>query len=63
MDELHDTFIQQDPLTGKTLLYIAGGFDSGFYVFDVSDPANPSGSASGTSRRSARTTGTRTRST
>ncbi|HEV2999188.1 MAG TPA: hypothetical protein VGW75_00510 [Solirubrobacteraceae bacterium] len=45
MDELHDTFIQQDPLTGKTLLYIAGGFDSGFYVFDVSDPANPVGVA------------------
>jgi hypothetical protein len=45
MDELHDTFIQQDPLTDKTLLYIAGGFDSGFYVFDVSDPANPVGLA------------------
>ena len=43
MDELHDTFIQQDPLTGKTLLYIAGGFDSGFYIYDVSDPANPVG--------------------
>jgi hypothetical protein len=45
MDELHDTFIQQDPMTGKTLLYIAGGFDSGFYVYDVSDPANPVGLA------------------
>ncbi|MDQ5808783.1 MAG: hypothetical protein M3320_08920, partial [Actinomycetota bacterium] len=45
MDELHDTFVQQDPLTGKTLLYIAGGFDSGFYVFDVSDPASPVGLA------------------
>ena len=43
MDELHDTFVQQDPMTGKTLLYIAGGFDSGFHVFDVSDPANPVG--------------------
>jgi hypothetical protein len=43
MDELHDTFIQQDPTTGKTLLYIAGGFDSGFYIYDVSDPANPVG--------------------
>jgi hypothetical protein len=45
MDELHDTFIQQDPMTGKTLLYIAGGFDSGFYVFDVSDPESPVGLA------------------
>jgi hypothetical protein len=45
MDELHDTFIQRDPLTGKTLLYIAGGFDSGFYVYDVSDPAKPVGLA------------------
>ena len=45
MDELHDTFVQQDPMTGKTLLYIAGGFDSGFHVFDVSDPANPVGLA------------------
>ena len=45
MDELHDTFIQQDPMTGKTLLYIAGGFDSGFYVYDVSDPENPVGLA------------------
>jgi hypothetical protein len=43
MDELHDTFVQQDPRSGKTLLYIAGGFDSGFYVFDVSDPAAPKG--------------------
>jgi hypothetical protein len=41
MDELHDTFIQKDPLTGKILLYIAGGFDSGFYVYDVTDPVNP----------------------
>ncbi|MDQ4125610.1 MAG: hypothetical protein M3134_08430, partial [Actinomycetota bacterium] len=45
MDELHDTFVQQDPKTGKTLLYIAGGFDSGFYVYDVSNPANPVGLA------------------
>jgi hypothetical protein len=43
MDELHDTFIQQDPLTKKTLLYIAGGFDSGFYVYDVTDPSSPVG--------------------
>jgi len=43
MQELHDTFIQQDPLTNKTLMYVAGGFDSGFYIYDVSDPANPVG--------------------
>ena len=43
MNELHDTFVQQDPLTGKTLMYIAGGFDSGFYVYDMSDPAKPVG--------------------
>ena len=63
MDELHDTFIQQDPILDRTLLYIAGGFDSGFYVFDITAPSKPSGSASGTSRPSARTTGTHTRST
>ena len=45
IDELHDTFIQQDPLTKKTLMYVAGGFDTGFYVFDISDPANPVGLA------------------
>ena len=44
-DELHDTLVQQDPLTGKTLLYAAGGFDTGFYIFDISDPADPIGLA------------------
>ena len=39
MDEIHDMFIQEDPLTGRTLLYIAAGFDTGFYVYDVTDPA------------------------
>jgi hypothetical protein len=43
MDELHDTFIQQDPILDRTLLYIAGGFDSGFYVFDITAPSNPVG--------------------
>ena len=43
MDELHDTFIQQDPILGRTLLYIAGGFDSGFYVFDITAPSAPVG--------------------
>jgi hypothetical protein len=45
MDELHDTFIQQDPILDKTLLYVAAGFDTGFYVYDVSDPASPQGLA------------------
>ncbi len=39
--ELHDTFIQNDPLTGRTLLYIAAGFDTGFYVYDVTAPSAP----------------------
>jgi hypothetical protein len=43
MDELHDTFIQEDPLTKRTLLYIAGGFDSGFYVYDITAPTQPVG--------------------
>ncbi|HYF27667.1 MAG TPA: hypothetical protein VD931_18135 [Baekduia sp.] len=41
LDELHDTFIQQDPLDGRTYLYIASGFSSGFLVYDVTDPAAP----------------------
>jgi hypothetical protein len=45
MNELHDTFVQQDPLTGRTLMYIASGFDSGFYVYDVTDPSAPKGLA------------------
>jgi hypothetical protein len=40
VDELHDMFLQNDPLTGRTYLYVVGGFSSGFYVFDVTDPAN-----------------------
>ena len=43
MDELHDTFIQQDPILDRTLLYIAGGFDSGFYVYDITAPSTPVG--------------------
>ena len=35
---VHDTFIQNDPLTNRTYLYLAGGFATGFYVFDVTDP-------------------------
>jgi hypothetical protein len=37
--ETHDTFIQDDPILGRTLLYAAGGFSSGFYVFDITDPS------------------------
>jgi hypothetical protein len=37
---IHDTFIQNDP-NGKTYLYIADGYGSGFQVHDVTDPAAP----------------------
>ncbi|HEX2030811.1 MAG TPA: hypothetical protein VHL78_05345 [Actinomycetota bacterium] len=40
LDELHDMFLDNDPLTGRTYLYVAGGFATGFYVYDVTDPAN-----------------------
>ena len=39
--ETHDTFIQDDPITGRTLLYAAGGFSSGFYVWDITAPSAP----------------------
>jgi hypothetical protein len=39
--ETHDTFIQNDPVDGKTYLYIAGGYSKGLVVYDVSDPASP----------------------
>ncbi len=39
MDEVHDMFLQDDPLTGRTFMYIAAGNDTGFYVFDVTDPS------------------------
>jgi hypothetical protein len=41
VDEVHDTFLQNDPLTHRTYLYIAAGLESGFYVYDVTDPAQP----------------------
>jgi hypothetical protein len=41
IDELHDMFLQNDPLTGRTYLYVAAGFASGFYVYDVTDPSQP----------------------
>ncbi|MEJ7893281.1 MAG: hypothetical protein WKF94_11645 [Solirubrobacteraceae bacterium] len=39
IDEVHDMFIQDDPLTGRTYMYVAAGFDTGFLVYDVTDPA------------------------
>jgi hypothetical protein len=39
--DIHDTFIQNDPVDGKVYLYIADGYGSGFQVFDVTDPAAP----------------------
>jgi hypothetical protein len=39
--EIHDTFIQDDPIDKKTYLYIAGGYSKGLLVYDVSDPASP----------------------
>ncbi len=41
IDEIHDTFIQRDELDGRTYLYVAAGFASGFLVYDVTDPAAP----------------------
>jgi hypothetical protein len=41
LDESHDTFIHNDSLTGRTYLYVAAGFFSGFYVYDVTNPATP----------------------
>ena len=41
IDEVHDTFLANDPLTGKPYLYVAAGFESGFYAYDVSNPAQP----------------------
>jgi len=41
IDEVHDTFIQNDRLTDRTYLYVAAGLASGFYVYDVTDPAQP----------------------
>lgn len=41
MEDTHDMFLQDDPLTGRTYMYVAAGFESGFYVFDVTDPTDP----------------------
>ncbi len=37
-NEVHDTFIQNDPLDGRTYLYNAAGFSTGFNVYDITDP-------------------------
>ena len=37
-NEVHDTFIQNDPLDGRTYLYNAAGFSTGFNVYDMTDP-------------------------
>ena len=39
--ESHDTFIQEDALLGRTLMYVAGGFSTGFLVYDVTAPSAP----------------------
>jgi hypothetical protein len=41
IDEVHDMFLANDPLTGKVYMYVAAGFESGFYVYDVTNPATP----------------------
>lgn len=41
IDEVHDMFIQNDPVSGRVYLYVAAGFSSGFYVYDVTDPGGP----------------------
>ena len=37
-NEVHDTFIQNDPIDGRTYLYNAAGFSTGFNVYDITDP-------------------------
>ncbi len=41
IDEVHDMFLQDDPIDGRTYMYVAAGFTSGFYVFDVTNPLQP----------------------
>ena len=63
-NEVHDTFIQNDPLDGRTYLYNAAGFATGFYVYDITDPiAIQAGGRVGPDARVRPRTGTRTRST
>lgn len=37
--EVHDMFLDDDPTTGRTYMYVAAGFNTGFLVYDVTDPA------------------------
>lgn len=39
-DEIHDSFIANDPIDKRVYLYLASGLDTGFLVWDVTDPAN-----------------------
>ena len=39
VSEVHDFTFVNDPILGRTLMYIAGGFSTGFEVYDVTDPA------------------------
>jgi hypothetical protein len=41
MDEVHDFFLQNDELDGRTYMYVAAGASSGFYVYDVTNPLEP----------------------
>ena len=41
VDDIHDIFISDDPIDGRTYLYIAAGFASGFYAYDITDPTAP----------------------
>ena len=41
IDEVHDMFLQEDPIDGRTYMYVAAGFTSGFYVYDVTNPMQP----------------------
>lgn len=37
-DEIHDSFITNDPIDNRVYLYLASGFDTGFLVWDVTNP-------------------------
>lgn len=39
LEDEHDTFLQNDPVTNRTYMYVAGGLGYGFVVYDVTDPA------------------------
>lgn len=41
VDEVHDTFLQVDPIDGRSYMYIAAGSTTGFYVYDVTNPLEP----------------------